>query len=103
MPSLMEKIDSLLRKGVKITDPAGVEIGPEVDAGRIAGEGVVIHPGCRIRGERTLILAGAKLGAEAPATVENCRVGPGVELKGGFFREAVFLEKACCGLSSHVR
>ncbi len=103
MPSLMEKIDSLLRKGVKITDPAGVEIGTEVDAGRIAGEGVVIHPGCRIRGERTLILAGAKLGAEAPATVENCRVGPGVELKGGFFREAVFLEKACCGLGSHVR
>jgi len=99
----MEKIDSLLRKGVKITDPAGVEIGTEVDAGRIAGEGVVIHPGCRIRGERTLILAGAKLGAEAPATVENCRVGPGVELKGGFFREAVFLEKACCGLGSHVR
>jgi UDP-N-acetylglucosamine/UDP-N-acetylgalactosamine diphosphorylase len=99
----MEIIDSLLRKGVKITDPAGVEIGPEVDADRIAGEGVVIHPGCRIRGERTLILAGAKLGSEAPATVENCRVGPAVELKGGYFREAVFLEKACCGLGSHVR
>ena len=36
-------------------------------------------------------------------TVENCLVGPGVELKGGYFREAVFLEKASCGLGSHVR
>ncbi len=100
---MSEIIDSLLRIGVKITDPAGVEIGPEVAADRIAGEGVVIHPGCRIRGERTLIMAGAKLGAEAPATVENCRVGPGVELKGGYFREAVFLENASCGPGSQVR
>jgi hypothetical protein len=64
---------------------------------------VVIHAGCRISGERTLILPGAMLGTEAPVTVENCIVGPGVELKGGYFREAVFLEKASCGLGSHVR
>jgi UDP-N-acetylglucosamine/UDP-N-acetylgalactosamine diphosphorylase len=74
-----------------------------VDIQRISGEGVVIHAGCRISGERTLILPGARLGAEAPVTVENCLVGPGVELKGGYFREAVFLEKASCGLGSHVR
>lgn len=101
--SLMEKIDRLLGKGVKIPQPAQVEIGPEVDADRIASEGVVIHPGCRIRGGKTLILEGAKLGAEGPVTVENCYIGPGVELRGGYFRNAVFLEGAVCGSGSHVR
>jgi UDP-N-acetylglucosamine/UDP-N-acetylgalactosamine diphosphorylase len=99
----MEIVNKLLQRGVRIDSPAGIEIGPEVNIGRISGEGVVIHSGCRIFGERTLILPGAKLGGEGPVTVENCIVGPGVELKGGYFREAVFLEKASCGLGSHVR
>jgi carbonic anhydrase/acetyltransferase-like protein (isoleucine patch superfamily) len=99
----MEIVNKLLQRGVRIPNPAAIYIGPEVDLDRIAGEGVVIHAGCRISGERTLILPGARLGAEAPVTVENCLVGPGVELKGGYFREAVFLEKASCGLGSHVR
>ena len=30
-------------------------------------------------------------------------IGPEVELKGGFFRDSVFLEKSSCGLGSHVR
>jgi UDP-N-acetylglucosamine/UDP-N-acetylgalactosamine diphosphorylase len=99
----MEIINKLLRKGVKIPNPAGVEVGAEVDIGRISGEGVVVQSGCRIRGERTLILAGARLGAEGPVTVEDCFIGPEAELKGGYFREAVFLEKASCGSGSHVR
>ena len=99
----MEIVNKLLQQGVRTANPAGIEIGPEVDIQRISGEGVVIHAGCRISGERTLILPGARLGAEAPVTAENCLVGPGVELKGGYFREAVFLEKASCGLGSHVR
>ncbi len=99
----MEKIDRLLQKGVKIPNPATVEIGAEVDIGRISGDGVLIHPGCRIAGERTLISAGARLGAEGPVTVENCFIGPKVELKGGFYQETVFLEKSACGLGAHVR
>jgi bifunctional UDP-N-acetylglucosamine pyrophosphorylase / glucosamine-1-phosphate N-acetyltransferase len=99
----MEIVKSLLRKGVQIPNPAAIEIGPEVDVERISGAGVVIHSGCRIRGEHTLILPGVKLGGEGPVTVENCLVGPGVELKGGYFRGAVFLEKARCGPGSHVR
>jgi len=99
----MEIINNLLRRGVKIPNPAGVEIGAEVDISRISGEGVVIHSGCRIAGERTLILPGARIGTEGPATVENCIIGPQVELKSGYFKEAVFLEKANCGLGAHVR
>jgi len=92
-----------LRRGVRMPAAAGIEIGPEVDVERIAGEGTVVHSGCRIFGERTLILPGARIGAEAPVTIENCFVGPGVVLKGGFFKDAVFLSGASCGSGSHVR
>ena len=99
----MSKIEKLIEKGVKISQPASVEIGDEVDVDRISADGVVIYAGCKIFGADTLILPGAKLGYEAPATVDNCQVGPEVELKGGYFKQAVFLEKARLGLGSHVR
>lgn len=99
----MNIIDSLRRRGVRIPSADGVDIGPEVAIDRIAGDGVVLFPGCRIYGERTLILPGAKLGAEGFVTVQNCQVGPNVELKGGFFKDAVFLAGSCCGAGAHVR
>lgn len=99
----MTVIQSLIAKGVRIPAPQAVEIGPEVDPERVSGEGVVIHAGCRIGGRRTLIAAGARIGAEGPATIEECLVGPGVALRGGYFRGAVFLEGASCGSAAHVR
>lgn len=97
------KIEKLLTKGVKILNPNSVEIGDDVITERISGDDVVIHSGCRIFGSSTLILQGARLGYEGPVTIENCQVGPQVELGGGFFREAVFLEKVIMGSGSHVR
>lgn len=99
----ISKIEELLRKGVKIPNPDSVEIGADVDTDRISGEGVVIYSGCKIFGCSTLILQGSKLGYEEPVTIDNCQVGPLVDLKGGFFREAVFLKKVSMGLGSHVR
>jgi len=99
----MEILDKLLRRGARIPAGASIEIGPDVDINRISGEDVVIGSGCRIHGERTLILPGARLGAEGPVTVENCQIGPGVELKGGFFKDSVFLSGSSCGSGSHVR
>jgi UDP-N-acetylglucosamine/UDP-N-acetylgalactosamine diphosphorylase len=64
---------------------------------------VTIHAGSKIFGDATVILKGAIIGFEAPATVKNCQIGPGVELKGGFFEDAVFLANAKAGLGSHVR
>ena len=96
-------IEKLIEKGVQVANPASIEIGPEVDVQRISGDNVVIYPGCRIYGKDTLILQGARLGYEAPVTVENCWIGPDVELKGGFFQGAVFLKGAKLGLGSHVR
>ncbi len=97
------KVAQLVARGVRIACPQSIEIGPEVDVDRISGNGVTIHAGCKIFGDATLILKGATIGLEAPATVRNCQIGPGVELKGGFFEDAVFLEKAKAGLASHVR
>jgi len=101
--SAPDPIGILLNKGVRIPAPASVEIGLEVDPARISAEGVVLHAGTKIFGRRTLILQGAKIGYEGPATLENCHVGPAVRLSGGFFRGAVFLAKAAMGSGAHVR
>ena len=97
------QIEKLLTKGVKVHNPESIEIGDEVLTERISGNGVHIYPGCRIFGSSTLILKGAIIGYEGPVTIENCQIGPDVELKGGFFREAVFLKNAAAGSGSHVR
>ncbi len=102
-PAGMQTIERLLDKGVQISNPLSLDIGPEVDPERISGAGVRIYPGCRIYGADTVISAGVQLGAEAPVTIDNCRLGPGVELKGGYAAKAVFLEKANMGLGHHVR
>ena len=97
------KVEKLMQKGVKIPNPQSIEIGPEIVTDRISGDGVVIHAGCKLHGGSTLILRGTTLGYEGPVTIENCQVGPQVELKGGFFRNAVFLKKSSMGSGSNVR
>jgi len=97
------KIEKLMQKGVKIPNPSSVEIGPEVNIDKISGENVVIYSGCRIFGSSILILKGTKLGYEGPVTIDNCQIGPQVELKSGFFRDAVFLEKVSLGSGANVR
>jgi len=103
VPDSTARIERLIQKGVKIANPAAIEIGPEVDIDRISGDGVVIFAGCKIFGADTLILPGVKLGYEAPVTVDDCQIGPDVELKGGYFNRSVFLDNAKCALGSHVR
>ncbi len=97
------KIQTLIQKGVQIPTPESVQIGEEVDTDKISGDGVVVYAGCKIFGQATIILRGAKLGYESPVTVENCQIGPLVELKGGFFKDAVFLQSVKMGLGSHIR
>jgi UDP-N-acetylglucosamine/UDP-N-acetylgalactosamine diphosphorylase len=103
MVHITKKIEELLNKGVVIPDPYNVYIGDEVDTGRISGNGVIICSGCKIYGSSVLILDKVEIGYEGPVTLENCQVGPGVSLKGGFFKEAVFLKGASLGYGSHVR
>jgi acetyltransferase-like isoleucine patch superfamily enzyme len=102
-PRAIGAIESLLGKGVAIPNPLSLDIGPEVDVDRISADNVTIHPGCRIRGGKTVISAGVTLGSEGPVTIEDCRLGPNVSLKGGYAADAVFLDGANLGLGHHVR
>ena len=81
---------------------SGIFVGEEVDLSAIADD-AVIYPGCRITGKATSIGPGCILGAEAPATVENCQLGRKVALKGGYFSGATFLDGANMGSGAHVR
>jgi UDP-N-acetylglucosamine/UDP-N-acetylgalactosamine diphosphorylase len=103
MPGSHRKIADLIRKGVDIPNPLTLDIGDEVPLKHISGNGVKIYPGCRIYGKSTVIADGARIGAEGPATIDNCQIGPKVELKGGYFKGSVFLEKATMALGAHVR
>jgi UDP-N-acetylglucosamine/UDP-N-acetylgalactosamine diphosphorylase len=102
-PAPSQRIEQLIKKGVDIPSPLTVDVGAEVDLGHISADGVKLFPGCRIHGEKTVISAHVQLGQEAPVTLDNCRLGPGVELKGGYFCNSVFLDQASLGLGAHVR
>jgi len=102
-PKSSDKIIRLLEKGVEIPNPLSLDIGDEVKIDHISGNGVKIYPGCRIYGEEMVISEGVRIGYEGPVTIENCQLGPNVELKGGYFKKAVFLEKANMTSGAHVR
>lgn len=100
----MEKIkDLLIKKGVQIPCPESVEIGDDINPDRISGDNVIIHSGCKLYGPETLILPGAKLGYETPATVHDCQIGKNVELRGGYFFGSAFLENSSMGSGAHIR
>jgi UDP-N-acetylglucosamine/UDP-N-acetylgalactosamine diphosphorylase len=101
-PSSKDQVRALLQRGVVVPVPETVEIGTDLLPERIA-PGVIIHAGSRILGPDTSIGPGSEIGAEAPATVENCRIGRSVSLKGGYFSGAVFLDGSSMGSGAHVR
>jgi UDP-N-acetylglucosamine/UDP-N-acetylgalactosamine diphosphorylase len=102
-PALSSSILALLEKGVRMPLPSAVDIDPTVRIERISGENVVFYPGTRISGETTLIAPRVRLGAEGPVTLSDCQLAPGVELKGGYFKGSVFLDKANMAAGAHVR
>ena len=102
-PKSYQKISTLLNKGVDMPNPLTLDIGDEVAVNQISGTAVKIYPGCRIYGSETVISEGCVIGEEGPVTLHNCQLGPGVALKGGYFRKSVFLEGASMGLGAHVR
>ncbi len=102
-PRSYEKVAQLIDRGVAIPNPLTIDIGDEVDIDRISGQDVTLFPGCRIYGAGTAISSGVSLGAEAPVTVDDCRLGPGVQLRGGYCTRSVFLEGVVMGSAAQVR
>ena len=64
-PRAEQKIRALIAKGVSIPNPLSLDIGDEVDIDSISGDNVVLYPGTRLYGERTVISSGAVLGRES--------------------------------------
>ncbi len=91
-----------MARGVRMPNPASVEIDPAIVPERIAPD-AVIHAGCRLRGASTSVGPGSELGAEAPMTLEDCQLGSKVELKGGYAAGAVFLDGSNVGSGAHIR
>ncbi len=102
-PRAYDAVVQLMDKGVHIPNPLTLDVGAEVDLERISGRDVTLYPGCRIYGAGTVISAGVTLGAEAPVTIDDCCLGPAVQLKGGSFKRSVFLEGANMGPAAQVR
>jgi UDP-N-acetylglucosamine/UDP-N-acetylgalactosamine diphosphorylase len=101
--SLDRKVEVLRGQGVILPSPQTLEIGEEVPLDQIRGPDTVIHGGTKLYGDRLMILSGARIGYEEPATVENCAVGRRVRLSGGYFADAVFLDDVVMGKGAHVR
>ncbi len=95
-------VQRLIDRGVRLPCPVSVEVEESVDPEHIA-PGVIIHAGCRIAGARTSIGPGSELGREAPVVVEDCQLGRNVDLKGGYFSGATFLDGANMGSAAHIR
>jgi len=102
-PRGYDKVLHMAKKGVLIPNPLSLDVGDDFNVKQVSGTGVTLYPGCRLYGAKTVISAGAQLGSEGPVTVEDCQIGPAVELKAGYFKKAVFLEKANMSLGAHVR
>lgn len=101
-PKTLPQIQRLLDRGVVIPSPFSLEVDDSVNPDLIA-PGVILHAGCRIAGSKTCIGPGSELGREAPVALEDCQLGRKVELKGGFFSGATFLDGANMGSGAHVR
>jgi UDP-N-acetylglucosamine/UDP-N-acetylgalactosamine diphosphorylase len=93
---------ALIDRGVVLKNPLSVEIADSIVPEKIAG-GVIIHSGCRLSGAQTSIGHGSIIGCEAPATIDDCQIGRNVELKGGFFSGATFLDNVSIGSGAQVR
>ena len=101
-PKLSPPVQKLLHRGVVIPCPYSVEVDEAVAPESIA-PGVIIHTGCRIAGAQTSVGPGSELGREAPVVIEDCQLGHKVELKGGYFSGATFLDGVEMGSAAHVR
>ncbi len=96
------RVEILQQRGVIIPTPETVEIETHVNLDRLSG-GVLLHSGTKLFGDQTMISQNCDIGREGPVTIQDCYVGPGVQLKAGYFKNAVFLEGASLGYGAHVR
>ncbi len=100
---MKKNIEKLIKKGINIPNPETVFISDDVNPDRISEENVTIYGGCKIFGEKSLIMKNSQIGYEAPVTLENTLLGENTKLMGGFFNGAVFAGDNIFGSGASVR
>lgn len=94
-------IQALIDRGVQIPAPGAVVI-EDIDPERIEA-GVTLYPGVTLCGRETMIGRGSRIGKAGGGYFENVRCGRGVDLFGGYFSDAVFLNGVVIRGHSEIR
>ena len=100
--NLEARLDMLEAQGVTILDRRQVYLDEAIDLRRVR-PGAILHPGTRLIGPNTFIGAGAKIGREGPAVLENTVIGENVEIASGYLQDSVMLRDARIGSNAHIR
>lgn len=100
---MINKVNALIHKGVRIPNPESVFISDDIDPARISGDNVTLYAGTKLVGKNTLIMSNTTIGYEAPVTLENTLVGKGCQLNGGYFKQTVLAGSNQFGSGAHVR
>jgi UDP-N-acetylglucosamine diphosphorylase/glucosamine-1-phosphate N-acetyltransferase len=102
-PVVDPRVRALIDGGAVIPRPDSVVIGPEVRLEQIVARGLVLHPGVKLSGSRTIVLEGVELGYEEPVTLENAVLGRRVKVQGGFVKDSVLLDGCEARQGFHAR
>lgn len=92
----------LIDRGVIIPAPQSVYVDIAIPIEHIAS-GVILHPGARVSGARTVLAEGSAVGTQGPANIENVALGHGATIVSGTAENACLMPGASLGPNSHVR
>src|SRR5262249_34363110 len=100
--NLEAKLDILETQGVTILDRRQVYLDEAIDLSRVRAN-AVLYAGPRVMGADSFVGAGAKMGFEGPAVLENAIIGKNVEIASGYLKDSVLLRDARVGSNAHIR
>jgi UDP-N-acetylglucosamine/UDP-N-acetylgalactosamine diphosphorylase len=103
MPGNLEaRLDTLEAQGVTVVDRRQVYLDDAIDLSRVRKD-AILYPGTRLIGSSTFVGAGARIGVEGPAVLENTVIGENAEIASGYLKDSVMLRDARVGSNAHIR
>src|SRR5258708_40218352 len=100
--NLEARLDILEAQGVTILDRRQVYLDEAIDLSRVRAD-ATLYPGTRLIGSSTFVGAGAQIGIEGPAVLENTVIGENAEVASGYLNDSVMLRDARVGSNAHIR
>ncbi len=100
--NLEARLDILEAQGVTILDRRQVYLDEAIDLSRVRAD-ATLYPGTRLIGSSTFVGAGAQIGIEGPAVLENTVIGENAEVASGYLKDSVMLRDSRVGSNAHIR